>query len=913
MVIHDVLSRLYLKIINNPILKGTRMINIKNTSKRVTAYGSALVAVSLFSGAGVAATVNTPPTAESINTLSKPSSHIHQAAMPMSTQAQMAPGDSVLRYQYSCSSAISIRSESYISPENLQAVCDELVTEEARYHLLMKTNQQPLAGDYSQTVEINAFKDYASYQYNAAQIFGIDTNNGGMYLEGDPSIPGNQARYVTYITDDANSWWIMNLSHEFNHYLDGRYNMAGNFETYMSSSNNVVFWLEGSAEYIAWVDWPYDYIGELAASAALSLSDVVNTTYEHDTGRIYQWGYLGVAFIFERHPEALDSILAAFRSGDYASYNSFIQNFAYQNSSEWYEWLTCTASYHDSPNKECWDHTPTDGGGGGDGGIPADASCNAMGPYSGRTSTATSITIENLTSQHLKIRWLQADGSLYSTIYDSDFEPGERWSHSASVGDKWVVTDNSGSCKKLFTAELDGAYSIGDQQAGITDLVKGVAASIPAANAGDEYRFRLSVPAGATDVSFSVSGNNGDADLYVKKGSQPTSKAYDCKSDSSGSVETCIAGNGEGDFYGLVSAYSAFSQAQITADYQLANTGGLTPDASCALEGQAYSRNGTQTQFTINNNSDTNLKIQWLQADGSRYANVYNDSFAPGDSWSRSSYTQDRWVITDQSGQCMKVITVSANASFDMVGDGGGDGGGGGNTLQACAGGIQAYPTSYPNSWYYTRLCTSGTGIPIVSANVASAASIERTAYLLDGVMQTVDSRVVPQMVANGFRHAVMGRYPYELTTQLPEYSHLDSAYWDERARGLGGMPSVPVGSSAEENAMCYSDDRYLGEDITIHEYAHSLHLLGLDYVFPGFSSQLQSAYSNANYYNLWGAGHYAMTDYKEYWAEGVQSFFNSNMGGGPNTRSALQAQDPTLYGIVYGIFGNSPFYRTCP
>ena len=32
--------------------------------------------------------------------------------------------------------------------------------------------------------------------------------------------------------------------------------------------------------------------------------------------------------------------------------------------------------------------------------------------------------------------------------------------------------------------------------------------------------------------------------------------------------------------------------------------------------------------------------------------------------------------------------------------------------------------------------------------------------------------------------------------------------YWDERARGLGATTFIPVGSSAEENAMCHDDDR---------------------------------------------------------------------------------------------------------
>jgi len=888
-------------------------INLNKTCFSLGAISAAIMASSSFAATNIG-----PPTPDSINTLSKPSSHVHQKISSKLSKTQMAAGDNILRYNYNCGSKISIRSESYISSVNLQAVCDELVTEETRFHNLMKTNNQPISGDNSITVEVNAFKDYASYQYNAAQIFGIDTNNGGMYLEGDPSVPGNKARYVTYITDDGDSWWIMNLSHEFNHYLDGRYNMQGNFATYMESSNNVVFWLEGSAEYVAWVDWPYDYIRTLAGTASMSLSDVINTTYEHDTGRIYQWGYLGVAFLFERHPEALDIILENFRSGNYSAYNNYIQNFAYQNNSEWYEWLGCTTNYHDSANKECWDHTPTDGGGtggGNSGDLEVDASCSSLGPYSGRSSSKTSINITNLSNQHLKIRWLQTDGTLYSNVYDIDFQPGEVWQYNSYLGDKWVVTDNDDNCIKLVTTEYNGSYTVGTNDPVIEDveLTKNINTSVSDVNAGIKQDFYIDVPAGATNISFSTIGNNGDADLYVNKGNKASINNNSCKSDSPDSNETCIAGNGEGTYYAQVIASSAFSSLNIIANYEL-STGTLEPDASCNLEGQAYTRNGSQTQFTINNNSNTDLKIQWLQADGSRYSKIYNDNFSAGDSWTRSSYTGDRWIVTDQAGQCMKVITAQANGNYNMIDDdtGGGDNGGG-NTTLGCAGGIKTYPSNWPNSWYYQRLCTSGTGIPIITAAIASNESLERTAYLLDGIMQTVDSRVVPKMVANGFRHGVLGRYPYELTTQMPEYSHLDSGFWDERARGLGGMPSVPLGSSAEENAMCYSDDRYLGEDITIHEYAHSLHLLGLDYVFPGFSTQLQSAYSNARYYNLWGSGHYAMTDYKEYWAEGVQSYFNANMGGGPNTRATLQNQDPTLYGIIYGIFGDNSFYRTCP
>ena len=75
-----------------------------------------------------------------------------------------------------------------------------------------------------------------------------------------------------------------------------------------------------------------------------------------------------------------------------------------------------------------------------------------------------------------------------------------------------------------------------------------------------------------------------------------------------------------------------------------------------------------------------------------------------------------------------------------------------------------------------------------------------------------------------------MAAYPAELTTHIPEHAWLGAA-WNERARGLGATVALPVGSSAEENALCHSNDRYRSEDITIHEFAHSLMLLGFTQV----------------------------------------------------------------------------------
>ena len=51
--------------------------------------------------------------------------------------------------------------------------------------------------------------------------------------------------------------------------------------------------------------------------------------------------------------------------------------------------------------------------------------------------------------------------------------------------------------------------------------------------------------------------------------------------------------------------------------------------------------------------------------------------------------------------------------------------------------------------------------------------------------MKSWQDYVPEMMAASGFRQAVMGRYPLETVTSLPEYSGLDPDFWEDR-RGCG-------------------------------------------------------------------------------------------------------------------------------
>jgi len=87
-----------------------------------------------------------------------------------------------------------------------------------------------------------------------------------------------------------------------------------------------------------------------------------------------------------------------------------------------------------------------------------------------------------------------------------------------------------------------------------------------AASTGVWKHFPITVPAGATSLTVKQFNGTGDADLYVRAGSQPTSTAYNCRPYLSGNTETCtINAPAAGTWYVSVYAYASYSGVSLTA------------------------------------------------------------------------------------------------------------------------------------------------------------------------------------------------------------------------------------------------------------------------------------------------------------------------------------------------------------
>jgi hypothetical protein len=78
----------------------------------------------------------------------------------------------------------------------------------------------------------------------------------------------------------------------------------------------------------------------------------------------------------------------------------------------------------------------------------------------------------------------------------------------------------------------------------------------------------MAVPSGASSLRFAMSGGSGDADLYVKFGSAPTTSSYDCRPYQGGNAETCNMPTATaGTWHVMVRAYSTFSGVSLTGSY----------------------------------------------------------------------------------------------------------------------------------------------------------------------------------------------------------------------------------------------------------------------------------------------------------------------------------------------------------
>ncbi|WP_258405624.1 collagenase [Shewanella zhangzhouensis] len=257
----------------------------------------------------------------------------------------------VLPQRHGCSDRLYILSQDLTEAEFAES-CAKLISQEDSFHSLLKTDREPTANDVNQALQVVAFKNWSQYNAYGQLLFDIGTDNGGMYIEGTPSKPGNQASFFAF-----RQWWIApefaiwNLNHEYVHYLDGRFVKYGGFGHF---PGKMVWWAEGLAEYVSRNnDNPEALtLAREKRAEAPAMADIFATEYKDGLDRTYRWSYLAIRYLAEQRPEVLVNLSRLLKTDYFEGYDALLSQIASEEQSRFETWLDEQISHTDAKEKD---------------------------------------------------------------------------------------------------------------------------------------------------------------------------------------------------------------------------------------------------------------------------------------------------------------------------------------------------------------------------------------------------------------------------------------------------------------------------------------------------------------------------------------------------------------------------------
>jgi Ricin-type beta-trefoil lectin domain-like len=233
---------------------------------------------------------------------------------------------------------------------------------------------------------------------------------------------------------------------------------------------------------------------------------------------------------------------------------------------------------------------------------------------------------------------------------------------------------------------------------------------------------------------------------------------------------------------------------------------------------------------------------------------------------------------------------------------------------------VSAPPSALGLDPFYTKCCDAA-GIAVVAAGVVPDDALRQAARVTAALFAPIPG-VRKIFIRDGIRVSIIGEHQAfgDIPENGPETRADPARFANKRADGAFSPktsgPPDPVVSDGEENVLCYARDPYdRGENNLVHELAHNIKVQGLQTLDATFEGRVKTAFDAARAQGKY-QGLYAGRSPEEYWAEGVQDYFNVHGTHDPNdinTRAQLSAYDPTLFAIIDGVFHGAPLLPACP
>ncbi|MBB5017179.1 microbial collagenase [Chitinivorax tropicus] len=513
-----------------------------------------------------------------------------------------------------CSPTVTIRAQR-MTPEQFVSACKQIGARESQFHSSLSGNGDtpqtpPAANDQNKHLEVVVFDDYRQYARYGQAIFGIDTHNGGIYLEGQPANAGNQARFISY----AASWLkpgfqIWNLDHGFAHYLNGRFNMEGDFNQVMSLPT--AWWVEGFAAYFVRQN-DFDEAFAAARRPLPPLSGIFKLSYNPDGANQHE-AYLAVRFMFERHRDDVERIIERMRTGDYAGYLDLIEKIGSRYDAEFRHWLTTahsTAIFADAKAAKPTKNT-----------APTISPIAAQVILANRTSAPIPFLIgdKETNPAKLKLNVLSNDTNLlpvsglvvqgnrdqrYLTITPAAGRTG-RAMVIVSVTDGVL----SSTITLQVTVKQHSDSTNGHCPSNAAELTHGCVRK-QLDNQLNPYYF-IQVPEDTATLRLSTSGGAGDVDLYLQNASGwPTEQHYLAKSTSAGNNESIeIRQPAPGRYHVMLKARQPFSDVSLSATLEADQGGKPTEEYA---ESKCPKRRDELSNLCLRTGQSGSMEYYWI-------------------------------------------------------------------------------------------------------------------------------------------------------------------------------------------------------------------------------------------------------------------------------------------------------------
>jgi hypothetical protein len=236
---------------------------------------------------------------------------------------------------------------------------------------------------------------------------------------------------------------------------------------------------------------------------------------------------------------------------------------------------------------------------------------------------------------------------------------------------------------------------------------------------------------------------------------------------------------------------------------------------------------------------------------------------------------------------------------------------------------VVAPPARFKIDPYYTKFAFAREFPVIGSKRVSDAALLKANDTIRKMFAYRHD--ILKAMIEDGARLVVLGQG--EKLSDLPEFKQLRNTPGFDAVRYLDYTPNLKLMAAPEENVLGLPGEPFAGECMVVNEFAKALYqVTGLRPVDPAFDQRrqkqqyelrvkrmdldfdhkLQEIYDGAMDEGLW-KGTTAARDRAEYWAAGVETYFDAAGDGQPpndadrpiTTRAALKNYDPDLYTLV--------------